>query len=419
MNRILALSRIAVIVWLLPAYSHSMPTTLDGTWYDEQLLSYVFLHGEVMRREWSQYSEREEAQYVLDKTRLTVRFADKYPQSGVKPLVLTGSVDGDVISVIATGGGQDGRSFRLHRAPHCEGEPVACGSGVFCTNSQGQRPSYWKLPATRPSPEKAKAPEDFNDFLPYFSCAVHLKLRDLYVPHVSFPLRERLLFPDRYESTQIADQSFKAEILEKDMAGKNYQTYEPILRGGRISVYVTDDYRIRNRVHTSEKEWYFEKQQGIWRLVMLERPAMPPDTGKEWSLPWFQLKHCSDPALRELAASKIDTAQGEDFEIFVIQFYCALKKKQKDWYIPRVRLPLPFIERTTEGESRGTYRRQDNFDNWTIAAVDGGEVPLVYSAQGNSGLARMSSRGAGTSNTWIFQRIGGKWYLVRLEIGSY
>ena len=67
----------------------------------------------------------------------------------------------------------------------------------------------------------------------------------------------------------------------------------------------------------------------------------------------------------------------------------------KDRYMPRVRLPLPFIESTTEGESRGMYRRQDNFDNWTIAVVDGGEVPLVYSARGDSGSARATRAGGG------------------------
>jgi len=402
-------------MWLLPVYNSAAQASLDGTWYDKYLRAYVFLPSGLMHRDWHT-AERDEAQYALKGAELTIRFVDRYPQSGLKPLVLTGNVHGDQINMTVTGGSERG-PLMLHRAPTCEGKAAACGTGVFCTNVKGQPTQYWKIPTIDSSFKGAGTPKDFNDFWSYFGCAVHLKLRELYMPHISFPLQERLLFPDRVEANQTTDHSFKPEDLEKDVVSRSYFT-QPTVRDGKVNVYVTDNYRVRNRVYTSEKEWHFEKPQAVWRLVMTERRALP-ETGPDGNLPWFQLKHCSKPALQELQTNKVDTAQGEDFEAFVIQFYCALKEKRKDWYMPRVRLPLPYTERTTEGESRGVYRSKDRLENWTIAVVDGGEAPLTYGAQGNSGKAHMASRQGGTSNTWIFKRVGGKWYLVELDIGNY
>jgi hypothetical protein len=403
-----AFSIFATILWLLPVSGYAAPAMLDGKWYDQYLRSYVFLPDGLVVREVPPYSERAEAPYALENITLTMRFAERHTPSR-KPLVLKGAVKGDVISLANTGDSPDDRSLTLHRAPPCAGKSAACGAGVFCVSGQGARSSFWRFPARQPGGE-------FEEFMAYFGCAVHLKQRDLYMPHVSFPLREERLFPDKHESTRTSERSFNAELLEKDVASPNYRTYQPpewISPAGRARAFVVDDGKF---TYLSEREWHFEKQQGEWRMVMVERPAMPPETGQQWRLPWFQLKHCGESTLKDLAAGRRDTAQGEDFETFVIEFYCALKKRRSDQYMPRTRLPLPFVEYDSERKTRGVIKQDPGVE---ISVVDGGEFPLIYSARGNRGSATMRSQAGGMSNEWIFERIAGKWYLVRLDLARY
>jgi hypothetical protein len=405
-----------IVICVLSPCSASTTEPLEGTWYEYAyrygfgFYSYKFLpNDKVVRAEaYGTKGYEREAEYHREGDKINIKF-DVKPRYHDKPLLMSGRIGNGVIDFIVSEGSEKWKA-RVSLAPQCDGNAIPCGSGVFCPDAKDRGARYWKVEKTFGAyVVKDQAAAELSEFVDFLGCAVHLKMRDLYIPHIGFPLQQTLLDPDTRETTSVTEQTFNVESLEKTVKSLSWAYQRTMnLKGERASVYS----RGSDRLGQSEMEWHFAKKGGAWYLVAIENAY-----AQDYGLPWFELKHCSPPALQE--TKQVDLTQREDFEAFVPQFYCALKQKRKEFYLPRVRFPLPYTTHDQGGASRGVYKQKDQFEGWMISTVDGGEAPLTYNANGNNGKARMESQGAGMSNTWIFKRIDGKWYLVELEYTRY
>lgn len=291
--------------------------------------------------------------------------------------------------------------YSLKPLEECKGIREVCGHHVLCRGPDGAK-SLTEPDFTRPT---SALRSSFDDFYSLFSCAVAHGLKNLYVSRIRFPLRHATFDHGIPQAGTIVQDDFHE--LQIGPTGKT-PSEEMIDVRGDTSASVIKAWPYE-RPRPIQKYWLFDSVGGVWKLTGIE------DLGSEDHdvENIFYHKHCHPAVYQDGFAHS--AANDEDFREFLVKFYCAVKDDMASLYSSRIKFPIPYVVRHTEGEDRGMLADVRK-DAWMLTVS---EIFPVVTVTGTTAYVSMERYGSGESVGWTFKRIENLWYLVSLNVGSY
>lgn len=316
--------------------------------------------------------------------------------------------DGRLVGTWRVSNDAETGQFDLEPDAACAAERAMCRRKSFCVDPQ-RRQSLRPIPALTDA--FAQQDDSFASFYDAFACVVDLGLIEDYAARIRFPLDVDIISFDAQQTTaRHSRQSVGREGFDADMiagAGgedRPEQTIDPVFasRDGEPPsnrVVRISELRLRSRLTA----WTFRQDPESLRWSLTASASCP---GYDGSTCLRQLLCPSHPT-----AYPPPPADGrEDFAAFYRTFYCT---REPDLVTARMRFPLPYTQRHTEGEGEGVFETREQLD-FNIFA---GDMPET-STDGDLASVFLDTD-SGWSIGQKFSRIDGLWYLTGLDIGNY